>query len=86
MNNRMTAREHAASIFICVAILIGVALTTNGFAGATEHPCAASSENRQLDYWIGNWNIGSLGSAHSTVTLSLDECLVIENWDGGRGH
>ena len=25
-------------------------------------------------------------NAHSTVSLSLDKCLVVENWDGGRGH
>jgi hypothetical protein len=51
--------------------------------------CATNSANRQLDYWLGTWKIGSAGSsgnAHSTVTLSLDKCLVVENWDGGRGH
>ena len=51
--------------------------------------CAANSANRQLDYWLGNWKIGaegSSGNAHSTVSLSLDKCLVVENWDGGRGH
>jgi YVTN family beta-propeller protein len=51
--------------------------------------CATNSANRQLDYWLGDWTIGSGGSpgnAHSTVTLSLDKCLVVENWDGGRGH
>ncbi|HXB24043.1 MAG TPA: hypothetical protein VNV25_04900 [Gemmatimonadaceae bacterium] len=51
--------------------------------------CATNSANRQLDYWLGTWKIGapgSSGNAHSTVTLSLDKCLVVENWDGGRGH
>ncbi len=48
--------------------------------------CATNSANRQLDYWLGTWKIGASGDAHSTVTLSLDKCLVVENWDGGRGH
>ena len=51
--------------------------------------CAAHPANRQLDYWIGHWTIGApgaAGNAHSTVSLSLDKCLVVENWDGGRGH
>ena len=42
----------------------------------------------KLDYWLGNWKIsavGSPGNARSTVTLSLDKCLVVENWDGGEG-
>ena len=52
-------------------------------------PCAVNAENRQLDYGLGNWKIGIAGSssdAHSTVRLLLDKCLVVENWEGGRGH
>lgn len=74
---------------ISLGILIGIVFATNSFAGTALAPCAANSENRQLDYWLGNWKIGSEGSsgnAHSTVTLSLDKCLVVENWDGGKGH
>ncbi len=59
------------------------------FAATGSDSCAANPENRQLDYWLGKWKIGaegSSGNAHSTVTLSLDKCLVVENWDGGRGH
>ena len=66
---------------------IGLALTVSGFGQTTS--CAANSESRQLDYWLGDWKIGaegSSGNAHSTVSLSLDKCLVVENWDGGRGH
>jgi hypothetical protein len=68
---------------------MGLALTINCFAGTNATPCAANPENRQLDYWLGNWAVGAEGSsgkAHSTVSLSLDKCLVVENWDGGRGH
>jgi hypothetical protein len=68
--------------------LIALTLATNCF-GADDVSCATSPENQQLNYWLGNWKIGaegSSGNAHSTVTLSLDKCLVVETWDGGRGH
>jgi hypothetical protein len=72
-----------------LAVLFGLSFATNGFAATNTDSCAANSANRQLDYWLGNWKIGaggSSGNAHSTVTPSLDKCLVVENWDGGRGH
>jgi hypothetical protein len=75
------------SIFL--GVLFGLALAANGFGASEADSCAANSANRQLDYWLGNWKIGAKGSsgnAHSTVSLSLDKCIVVENWDGGRGH
>ena len=74
---------------LALAVLFGLAFATNGFAATAVDSCAANSPNHQLDYWIGNWKIGPAGSpgnAHSRVTLSLDQCLVVETWDGGRGH
>ena len=71
-----------------LAVLFALGLTTNGFAAGADS-CAANSANRQFDYWLGNWKIGSggaTGNARSTVTLSLDKCLIVESWDGGRGH
>lgn len=49
----------------------------------------APVESRQLDFWVGNWSVGAPGSAPnamSVVHLELDKCLLIESWDGGRGH
>lgn len=78
MNKKIT-------FLVCLIVLM---LVANSLA-ATNATCAANSENRQLDFWLGQWKVGapgSSGNAHSTVTLSLDKCLVVENWDGGRGH
>lgn len=89
MNKLNLILKSSASKSIPLAILFGLAFATNGFAATEVESCAANSANRQLDYWLGNWTIGSAGSpgnAHSTVTLSLDKCLVVENWDGGGGH
>lgn len=74
--------------FIMITTVITFVFLTGGYA-ATAAPCVSNPQNRELDYWVGNWNIGapgSSGNAHSTVSLSLDKCLVVESWDGGRGH
>ena len=46
-------------------------------------PCSTNTDARQLDYWLGHWNLG--GGASSTVSLSLDECVVTEHWDTHKG-
>lgn len=89
MNKAVPILNVMASKTIFYAILFIVAAPTSGFAAADHGSCGVNPENRQLDYWLGNWRIGAEGSsinAHSTVILSLDKCLVVENWDGGRGH
>ena len=70
-------------------LLFGLAFATHALAAPGTDSCATNAAHRQLDYWLGDWTIGapgSSGNAHSTVTLSLDKCLVVEHWDGGRGH
>jgi hypothetical protein len=57
------------------------------FAANDEPPCAHNSQTRQLDYWLGNWTMGS-GEDRSTsrVSLSLDKCVFVEHWENGKGH
>lgn len=89
MRKLILISKASASKSICLAVLFGLAFAANGFAATADNSCATNSANRQLDYWLGNWKVGprgASGNAHSTVTLSLDKCLIVENWDGGRGH
>jgi hypothetical protein len=82
-------QRYAISKSIALVSLLILALTASSFAAPDAPSCATNPPNRQLDYWVGSWKIGAEGSssnAHSTVALSLDQCLVVENWDGGRGH
>lgn len=68
-------------------IWIGVAAPAWSAPDATA-PCA-NAENRALDFWLGKWTIAAPGGAKnatSQVTLELDKCMVVERWDGGRGH
>jgi hypothetical protein len=89
MNTPISIFKRSVSQFVFFAVPISLIFTANVLAATESSPCATNPENRQLDYWLGKWRIGAAGSsanAHSTVSLSLDKCLVVENWDGGRGH
>ena len=86
---RCAADLSAAIIF---AVMLGGAwlgATPRAFGAVEPASCAANPANRALDFWLGDWTIAAAGgspNAASSVTLELDKCLVVERWDGGRGH
>jgi len=47
-------------------------------------PCADTPENRQFDFWLGEWNVettqGSVPAGESRIELILGDCVVQENW------
>ena len=89
MSRQFAIPTWGISRLLFVGMLVALTFPMHSFAGNDPAACAANTENRQLDYWLGDWKIGaegSSGNAHSKVSLSLDKCLVVENWDGGRGH
>lgn len=56
-------------------------------AGA--RPCRDSQAYRQLDFWVGEWEVfGPKGKAvgASSVQLILGDCVVFENWTGAAGY
>jgi hypothetical protein len=62
---------------------------TSTLAAVESGPCSATSENRQMDFWLGDWTVtypGMPGSSLSKVTLDLDQCLVVESWEGANQH
>ncbi|HKD64357.1 MAG TPA: hypothetical protein VKB40_10005 [Candidatus Acidoferrales bacterium] len=72
-----------------LTLLLRIAFVPRASAANGPGTCAANSESRQLDFWVGDWTISSAGSsfnATSTVSLSLDNCVITENWDGGKGQ
>ncbi len=56
-------------------------------ARKNSQPCTASPEFRQLDFWIGEWDVQSSGQpvGKSSVQLILGDCVIFENWTGGLG-
>ncbi len=55
------------------------------------HPCTAEPKNRQLDFWVGEWDVlapqgHQVGT--SSVQRILGSCVIFENWTsrlGGQG-
>ena len=78
---------HAGLLFLS-SFAICLISTSPCAAAANSGPCATNPQSRQLDFWLGNWTVtaGGPSAATSTVSLALDQCLLVENWDGGRGH
>jgi hypothetical protein len=83
------SRLFTSSLFV-VAVLAWLCLATPRILGATQpEPCSANSESRQLDFWVGSWTVtypGASAPSASKVYLDLDKCLLVESWDGGKGH
>ena len=67
----------------------GLAAPAAFAAPGSPQPCSATSESRQLDFWLGTWDItypGAPGGSTSTVTLVLDKCELVESWEDAQGH
>lgn len=52
-----------------------------------QSPCAHSTENRQFDFWLGEWSVvttqGATPAGDSKIELILGDCVVQENWTSG---
>ena len=86
---RIQAWLLSALCFVAIAAARAGTAPPPSMAAADPPPCAASPESRQLDFWLGDWNVtfpGMASTATSTVHLALDKCLLVEHWDGGKGH
>ena len=51
-------------------------------AKANQSPCRNAPEYRQLDYWLGEWDVEMNGTkiATSSIQLILEECVIFENY------
>jgi tetratricopeptide (TPR) repeat protein len=49
-----------------------------------EKPCTYAPENRQFDFWIGEWNVvttaGNMTAGKSHIEKILNDCVIFENW------
>jgi hypothetical protein len=74
---------------LLLLVFTAISPTPRAFGSADTGSCSTNAESRQLDYWLGDWKIAGPGAgsnATSRVHLALDGCMVVESWDGGRGH
>ena len=53
---------------------------------ANGHPCEHTPENRQFDFWIGEWDVQTTTgqpAGTSRIERILNGCALLENWSGG---
>jgi len=53
-----------------------------------QRPCAHLAENRQLDFWIGDWQVRSPEGTvvgQNSITVENTDCWIHEHWNGGLG-
>lgn len=50
-------------------------------------PCLYAAENRQFDFWVGEWDVqmGGQPAGTNSVKPILDGCVIFENWTGALG-
>jgi hypothetical protein len=78
--------------FLNILLLVAggwFSLAPTRLVAADAPPCSTNSESRRLDFWLGDWVVkypGRTATAASRVSLTLDKCLLTENWEGGNGH
>ena len=82
-------RSHRRLIPILLAIACAWLAASPQVRAKDPATCAGITESRQLDFWLGDWTVsypGVSATSSSKVHLSLDKCLVVESWVGGKGH
>jgi hypothetical protein len=55
---------------------------------AKAHPCTRLAEARQLDFWIGEWEVRDPQGhvvGQSSIQRILDGCVIFESWTGALG-
>jgi hypothetical protein len=81
--------KRPTSLILVAAVAAFFSMAPRVCHAAPAGPCSTNPESRALDFWLGDWNIAGPGSsptAKSSVTAVLDKCIIVETWDGGRGH
>jgi hypothetical protein len=90
MDQKIEGRSSHRRLIPILLVIACFCLATPSAVLAQDSPaCAVNAESRQLDFWLGDWTVsypGMSATSSSDVHLSLDKCLVVESWVGGKGH
>lgn len=55
---------------------------------ANAEPCSKIPEARQFDFWLGEWDVKTVGgqmAGQSSIQLILGKCVILENWASAGG-
>lgn len=89
MRKKIVPNPRSPVFFLLIAAGFCFLTASSSFAVADSASCSANPDSRQLDFWIGDWSVtypGMPNSSMSKVSLDLDQCVIVESWNGGKGH
>jgi hypothetical protein len=88
MRGRLHRRIRAGAAALLGACLLPAAAAAAAQAPAAGAPaCRATEISRNLDFWVGNWDVYAGGALAGTdlVERILGGCAIVEHWRGSGG-
>jgi hypothetical protein len=72
---------------VCMAVLASAA-AGNGAPQQSKGPCTSKLEYRQLDYWVGEWDVLDKQQkiATSSIQRIVGDCVIFENYTQPDGY
>jgi hypothetical protein len=69
----------------CLRLIAAIAALSPALVSAG--PNCDSQQQRQFDFWIGDWavTVGGKPAGHNRIERILDGCALLENWSGAGG-
>jgi hypothetical protein len=78
------------AIMIAAASMLAACASPGATAQTQQPPPCSAAENRQLDFWVGTWDVSwdatpsiAAGSGVNRITRELGGCVVQEAFEGG---
>lgn len=82
-------RSFEVAVLITILACVSVAGSQSGGPAAQPQPCA-DAQQKQLDFWVGDWeltwpgqNQGEVAHGSNSIKRIMDGCVVQENFSGG---
>ncbi len=79
------ARNWLLGFFVIAWVGLSIAAAGVGAQAPSTPPCHRAPEYRQLDFWIGEWNVTNAAgrpAGESSIQRILGDCIIFENWKG----
>lgn len=87
--DKRVARSSAWLRGVVLTVAIGGCISLAELPALAADDTSSNAESRQFDFWLGDWTVaspGGSGDSTSKVYLALNQCLLVESWDDGKGH
>ena len=72
---------------LTAALIVAAGRPLGAQASQQQPPDCTAAVYRQLDFWVGEWDVSLQGRQVGTNTITSEEkgCLIHENWRDARG-